>query len=255
MDFLIREKDLERYTLLAVDGEVGRVSDLFFDDDSWAVRYLLVNTNGWLTGRQVLISRIAMGEVRDADKTLRVELTRKQIENSPPLSSGESVSRQYEEEYHRYYNWPPYWELGGRWQIPWAQRSVGAAKGTRRAKRPTRERMQLRSTSRVKGYSIIARDGEIGHVHDFVIDSQYWAIRYIVINTRSWWPGKLILVNPGWIERVSWPEQAVEVGLTRELIGSAPEFVPEKVITREYEAELFKHYGRQVYWKRTEKSS
>jgi hypothetical protein len=97
-------KDLERCTLHAVDGEIGSGEELYFDDVKWAVRYLVVNTGGWLTGRRVLISPVSVGEVMENEKTIFIELTRGQIANSPPVDTGLPVPRSYEVEYYKYYH-------------------------------------------------------------------------------------------------------------------------------------------------------
>ncbi len=44
-------KDLHGFAIHASDGDIGRVADCLFDDDRWAVRYLVVDTGGWLSGR------------------------------------------------------------------------------------------------------------------------------------------------------------------------------------------------------------
>ena len=106
----------------------------------------------------------------------------------------------------------------------------------------------LRSTEAVTGYHLEAADGELGHVNGFLVDDEDWAIRYIEVSTRNWWPGKGVLVSPAWIERVSWTEARVYVGLSREGIKDAPEYVESRTITREYENRLFLHYGRPQYW-------
>jgi len=98
------------------------------------------------------------------------------------------------------------------------------------------------------GYHIEAVDGEIGHVDGFLVDDEAWAIRYIEVATRNWWPGKKVLVSPAWIERVSWTDSSVYVGLSREAIKSAPEYFGPTRITREYEDWLHLHYGRPPDW-------
>jgi sporulation protein YlmC with PRC-barrel domain len=105
-----------------------------------------------------------------------------------------------------------------------------------------------RSTNYVSGYHVQASDGEIGKVEDFIIDDDTWAIRYLVINTHNWWPGKKVIVSPKWIERVSWDESKVFVNLTREAIKQSPEYTEDSLITRDYEIGLHKHYSRQGYW-------
>jgi hypothetical protein len=106
----------------------------------------------------------------------------------------------------------------------------------------------LRSTHDVSGHHIQATDGEIGHVEDFIIDDEVWAIRYLVIDTENWWPGKQVLVSPRWIERVSWGESKVFVNLSREIIKRSPEYTEEFLLNREYEARLHRHYDRRGYW-------
>ena len=106
----------------------------------------------------------------------------------------------------------------------------------------------LRSTHDVSGYHIQATDGEIGHVEDFIIDDETWAIRYLIIDTRNWWPGKKVLISPQWIERVSWSESKVFVNLSRETIKQSPEYTEESLLTRDYETGLHRHYNRQGYW-------
>jgi hypothetical protein len=106
----------------------------------------------------------------------------------------------------------------------------------------------LRSTREVSGYHIQAADGEMGHVEDFIVDDETWAVRYLVIDTRNWWPGKKVLVSPRWIDSVSWSESKVFVNLTREAIKQSPEYLEESLLTRDYEAALYRHYNRPAYW-------
>jgi hypothetical protein len=106
----------------------------------------------------------------------------------------------------------------------------------------------LRSSAAVTGYHIAATDGDIGHVEDFLVDDVTWAIRYMAVDTRNWWPGTTVLVSPEWIARVDWNEAKVHVELTREQIKNSPAFDPAGPVQREYEMQLFDHYGRPRYW-------
>jgi len=106
----------------------------------------------------------------------------------------------------------------------------------------------LRSTNAVSGYHVQASDGGIGNVEDFIVDEEVWAIRYLIINTRNLWPGKVVLVSPRWIKDVSWGELKVFVNLTRETIRQSPEYTEQSLPTRDYEIRLHQHYNSQVYW-------
>jgi uncharacterized protein YrrD len=252
---LHRINTLKDYKLDSLDGEMGGVADFYFDDQHWTVRYLVANTGNWLTGRQVLISPHALvAAVKDDDHVL-VDLTRKQIEDSPSLASELPVSRQFEDKYYGYYGWPAYWGGTYAWGAyaypgpltPISREGVPSAGGGGQEGDP-----HLRCTNAVTGYDIQATDNEIGHVEDFVVDDQSWTIRYLIVDTRNWWPGKKVLISPDWIDRVSWEENKVFVSLPREVIKNAPEFSKDQLITREYEAELHRHYQREAYWGKEE---
>jgi uncharacterized protein YrrD len=244
---LNKAKTLKGYTLHALDGEIGRVKDFYFDDRHWTVRYLVAETGNWLTGRQVLISPHALGAVSNEEQQITVELTKKQIEDSPSLDSDKPVSRQFEEAYYEHYGWPTYWGGPFMWG---SYRHI--VRDREQSREPNRDEKawdpHLRSAHDVSGHHIQAVDGEIGHVEDFILDDETWAIRYLIINTRNWWADHLVLVSPQWIERVSWSESRVYVNLPRETIKQSPEYTEESRLTREYESGLHLHYNRLGYW-------
>jgi hypothetical protein len=244
---LDRVKMLEGYRLNGLDGEIGKVKGFYFDDHHWAIRYLVADTGNWLTSRQVLVSPYALAAVSREEQHISIDLTRKQIEDSPPLDSDKPVSRQFEDSYYVYYGWPMYWGGPYLWG---AYPSVVRDRDGRTDSTLEEEAWDphLRSTHEVTGYHVHAADGEIGHVEDFIIEDETWAIRYLVIDTRNWWPGKKVLVSPRWIESVSWSGQEVLVNLPREIIQQAPEYTNETQLTRDYEARLHQHYGRPGYW-------
>jgi len=244
---------LKGLTIRGTDGELGTVKEFYFDDEVWAIRYLTVETGGWLGGRPVLISPFSIVSVDWQSKRLDVALTKKQIENSPDIDTHQPVSRQHEAAYLGYYGYPYYW--GGPYLWGGAYFPTGLAMATTLSAETMADRVRkestdshLRSNAAVTGYSIDATDGEIGHVAGFVVDDEGWAIRYIEVATRNWWPGKKVLVSPEWIERVSWAGSKVCVALSREAIKGAPEYVETSPISREYENRLYFHYGRPPYW-------
>jgi sporulation protein YlmC with PRC-barrel domain len=244
---LNKAKTLKGYKLDSLDGEVGEVKEFYFDDQHWTIRYLVANTGGWLTGRKVLISPYALVAAITAERHVAVDLTKKQIEDSPALSTDKPVSRQFEESYYGYYGYPMYWGGPFSWGVyPYPMRDREEWKQPSKGEKAWDS--HLRSTDAVSGYAIDALDGEIGHVEDFVIDDETWAIRYLVVATRNWWPGKKVLVSPQWIERVSWSESKVFVNLSREAIKQSPEYTEESLLTRDYETGLHRHYQRPGYW-------
>jgi len=253
---LYNAKTLKGYTLDSSDGGIGKVKDFLFDDRHWAIRYLVADTGNWLTGRQVLISPHALAAVDRSENHITIRLTRKQIENSPSLDSDQPVSRQFEEAYHGYYGWPMYWTgpyMWGAYSCPYIQRVDPSADPNPECAKEATHRAaawdpHLRSAHAVMGYHIHSADGEIGHIEDFIIDDEVWAIRYLIIDTRNWWAGKKVVLAPQWIERVSWSESKVYVNLSREAIKQSPEYAEESLLTRYYETGLHRHYNRQGYW-------
>jgi hypothetical protein len=250
---LVNATHLKGLEIRATDGELGTVDQFYFDDETWAVRYLTVETGGWLGGRQVLISPISIVHADWNAKRLNVALTTAQVANSPDINTHQPISRQLEAEYFGYYGYPCYWSGPYLWGPEFYP--MGVARPTAASPQAAAHSFgeestdsHLRSADAVKGYYVDATDGEIGHVDGFVVDDEAWAIRYIEVATRNWWPGKKALVSPTWIERVSWTDSKVYVGLTRGVIRDSPDYLESVAITREYEDLLYSHYGWTPYW-------
>ena len=221
-------KQLYGKKLGASDGEIGHIKDFYFDDQNWAVRYVVADTGSWLTGRKVLLSPHAFGRLDQAGKVLLVNLTRQQIEDSPSIESHKPVSRQYEEEYYRYYGWPYYWQGDGLWgmsgfpilELPSSAlpsdpttSSHGPGEGAD---------AHLRSTQAVNGYLLQASDGMLGHVCDFMMDDQSWVISQLVIKTGHRLSGKEVEIPASQVSRISWDESAVFIKSSQEAVEHSP---------------------------------
>ncbi len=257
-------KDLQNLSINATDGAIGDVNDLYFDDEVWAVRYVVVDAGSWLSSRKVLISPISAGKPVWATKVLPVSLTREQVKNSPDIDTDMPVTRQHETDYLDYYGYPYYWGGMGLWGsggypsmlMPGyaGHESPAAALAQADIVQPQANARQrhndphLRSCRAVVGYHIEASDGEIGHVQGMLVDEESWAIQYLVVSTSNWWLGHDVLVAPQWIKRVSWADQSVAVNLTREALKKAPRYDAGKPLSREAEIAVYKHYGREGYW-------
>jgi hypothetical protein len=223
-------KQLDGNRLAASDGEIGRVKDFYFDDRTWAVRYVVADTGNWLAGRQVLLSPHAFGRLHHGGQILCVNLLRKQIEDAPAVESHKPVSRQYEEQYHRYYGWPYYWEGDGLWggmrdfpalELPpkFASVQPPAATGPKAA----RADAHLRSAQAVNGYHLQATDGITGHVCDFLMDDKSWAIGELVIKVGHRFTGKEVQIPVSKVTQISYDESKVYVNLTMDEVEKSPE--------------------------------
>src|SRR6202167_3371814 len=218
-------KQLYGKALGTAEGKIGHVKDFYFNDQHWVVRYVIADTGSWLSGRLVLISPHAFGDFHQDADSLLVNLSRKQIENSPAIDSHKPVSRQYEEEYYRYYGWPFYWDGSGMWGMGGApsyylmpsEQEIGDNHAH------DRDDPHLRSTHALNGYHIQTSDGAIGHVTDFMMDDKSWEIRHLVVETGHWFSGRDIAISPNQIDRISYEESKVFVKITKEAILEAPE--------------------------------
>jgi hypothetical protein len=210
-------KDLYGKKLVALDGDIGHVKDFYFDDNAWVVRYVVVDTGTWLTGRLVLLSPHAFEKLDQHESTLRVKLLKRQIQESPSIETHETVSQQFEEDYYRSYGWPVYWQGGQMWGMsgePLIASPQPKDFATRRALEPRADR-HLQSTKAVTGYQIQAVDETIGHVSGFLVGDKSWAIHEMVVQTGHWYSGKQILISLNQIERISFEEKKVYVKLTK----------------------------------------
>jgi hypothetical protein len=242
-------KALEGDMLNAMDGTIGSVHDFLFDDQSWVVRYLVADTGTWLPGRQVLIPGAILGEPTSwGDSAIPVPLTRDQIEDSPGIELDAPVSRRRERELHEHYRLRTYWTEPMDPAGAHSPYEPVAGTGSPTAQPEDESACHLRSTTAVRGYAIHALDGDIGHVEEFVAETPGWIIRYMVVDTRNWLPGRKVLVSPTWITDISWAERAVRVDLPRDLVKDAPEYDPSAPVNRRYEEQLYDFYGRPRYW-------
>ncbi len=253
---LRNSQELNSYAIGATDGEVGKVVDIFFDDQSWVVRYLVVDTGSWLSSRKVLISPYAVQRADWDDKLLPVSLSKEQVKNSPDIDTDMPVSRQHEMAYADYYRYPYYWGVDGYWgdglyypMEPTRSEAAEAHALSERARQMDGD-PHLRSCKSVVGHHIHARDGDIGHVQSMLVDEATWAIRYLVIDTSNWWMGHKVLIPPEWITKVNWPDSSVTVNLTRETVRNSPRYESSDDLNRSHELELYSHYGRPTYWER-----
>ena len=237
-------KELTGLKVGATDGDLGKVKDAYFDNERWVIRHLVVDTGGWLSDRKVLISPRSVRGIDWNDEIVRVDLSKRQVEESPSIDIDRPVSRQHEIDYYRYFGYPNYWEGANLWgdtmlPYPWvgaavdplvAQRSVDPAVAREIQGRIDEELdnadVHLRSCDEVSGYEILATDGSIGEVDDFVFDEQTFAIRFVVVDTRKWLPGRHVTIAPSAIENVSWEDREVDVKMTREEVKNSPEYDP-----------------------------
>jgi hypothetical protein len=226
-------EELRQWKIRAIDGDLGRVHDVYFRDDTWAVRYLVVDGHRWLSDRPALVPPALVEEMDSVERALCVTLTQAEIRERTGFDADRPVSGQGGTELagdcglsHGWLDWPP--------------REV--------LEPPCREQLRpdphLRSTRDTRGYRIQTVGGPLGHVEDFLIEDESWGVRYLLVDLRSWWPGKIVLVACELVERVDSEAAAVHAGLPRDAIRYAPAYDPSEPIHAEYERRLHNYYSR-----------
>jgi hypothetical protein len=227
--------------LSAVDGPIGSVHSLLFDDVTWTIRYIVVDCGKWLGGRRVLLSPLSVGSLHPHGAGgISVTLDKQKLRNSPDLESDKPVSRQMEARLHEYYGYTPYWSSAAAWE-PEASpgglppRPVGSP-GARGGEHPAPKARaaegdpHLRSTRDVAGYHIQAADGKIGHVDDFIVDHDSWTIWRLIVDTSNWPGGRSVLLSPARVRSIDWNRSIVIVDISRERVRTSPEFHPRDML-------------------------
>jgi len=245
---------LNGYAIEASDGRIGTVSDLLFDDRTWKMRWLVVDTGGWLTERKILLHPSAVRHVDHERHELPVSLTKAQVEASPDILTDAPVSQRMEANLYDHYGWDPLWSgqylgagamTGILMPLPYESETLRGAGNLQ--PHPDDGDMHLRSIAAVKGYHIHATDGEIGHVENFLVDDADWGIRYLIVATRNWWPGQHVLMSPYAVQDISWPEHEVRLDVSRDQVKASPAWDPIAIIDQLYEKRLHSHYSWPGY--------
>jgi hypothetical protein len=219
-------QDILGYRLRAIDDDIARVEDVYIDDYIWAVRHLVANTGESRLAASVLISPAELGQPDGKDRIIPVQLTVEEIRQSPDIHADLPVTLQRLKSDGASDHTFPVWSAEDGVQINGDS--------------------FLRSLTGIVGYTIRARDGDIGHVEDFVADTDDWRIRYMIADTRDWLPGKKILVSTEWITSVNFVYSRVNVDLTQEELKNKPEFDARAPANCEEGVGFFDYLGRRV---------
>ena len=235
------------FAIEATDGHLGTVSDLLFGDADWVVRWLVVDTGKWLPDRKVLLPVSALGKPDPARRQFPVKLTKQQVQASPDIVTDQPVSRQVEAYVYNYYGWDPYWGNGSLNMNAMAMPLVAPILPTSRSASaeadPYEGDPHLRSVAAVTGYHIHAVDGEIGHVEGFLVDDVGWSVRYIIVDTKNWWPGERVLISPRAVLEIAWSDRLIDLNVVRETVKSATHYDPSIALDRAYAKDVLTRYG------------
>ena len=222
---------LKNFTMRASDGEIGKVKDFYFDDQTWRLKYLVVETGNWLMGKKVLISTAALHAPIWNESTFPVDLTIDQVKNSPDIDTEKPVTREQEYDLNYHYSWP--WDGGGIGFM-----TTGMVGGVVAPDIPLSDRVgdemhhaehqhrdkHLRSFKQVHDFELRCTDKNIGEVHDFLMSDSDWSLPYIVAEAGNWYAGKKLLLATRFVDKIEWETSSVYLLQSSAQVANATEF-------------------------------
>ncbi|WP_285544291.1 PRC-barrel domain-containing protein, partial [Dyadobacter frigoris] len=223
------------YTMRATDGDIGEVKEFYFDDQTWTIRYLILETGSWFFGRKVLISPEALTGIDSGNGSFDVNITKEQVKTSPDIDTDMPVYRQQEEQLSEHYPWTSYWgggyggfAYGTPGMIAPMTVSVEQAVDTEKSKNETEPKgdTHLRSTAKTLDFKIHAEDGETGTFADLIIDDASWQIKFLVVDMSNWKSDKRVLISPDSINQIKHSTENVIINLTVDELKNSPDYDP-----------------------------
>jgi hypothetical protein len=234
-------KEILGYRLKVLDGEIGKCKDFIFDSQKWVIRYVLADTEGWLTDRQVLISPAALGQPQWAERVFPINLKKNKIANSPELNHDVPISRRYEIAVYEYYGWPHYWKgqyLWGQQPNPWPFYEEVSLK---KSNDEDNYDPEFRVVSEAFNYRVMTSDEKFGEIHDIIVNDENWSISHIVVDFGSPLSGKKVLIEPGSISNF---ESHLCLNVNSDELKEFPKYNSHNLVNTEFEAVKYDFKGR-----------
>jgi uncharacterized protein YrrD len=252
---LLATSAVKGYSIEAQDGVIGTVKDMLFDDRTWQIKWLVIDTGSWLVDRKVLLHPSAIASFDFRGKRLKTTLTKIQVEESPDLKSDQPVSRLHESNTYDYYGWDPLWgnsmygsTLGGQLVLP--PLYFGSKQHNDEPGHETPDNVaesHVRSFHEITGYHIQATDGDMGHVDNLLFDNEQWGVRYLIVDTGNWWMGKKVLISPFAVTSIAWSDRTISIDVNQAQVKASPEWDPNTAEMEDHQHRLHAHYGWTSY--------
>ncbi len=233
---LLRFSELKHYKLVTSEEQVlGQLHDIYFDDASWTVRYIVMHPTTVAEKNAVLISPLAVGNPHAEKRMLPVHLKHEQIQQSPDVEERLPISRQKEIELAEYYDWPTYWtQMAAR--VPGVVKELAQSRDQRpdiMEAHAEESPSNLRSAKEILRYNVLAENEPVGHVDDVVAETEYWNIPLLGVDVAPLRTGHFILLPPFVVDDIRWQEKAVHVLADASKVMQAPYYDKTQTITDE----------------------
>jgi len=240
--------DLRHYDVKGGSESIGKLHDVYLDDETWKIKWFVVETGNWFSSNKILVGSEQIISFAPNEASFHVALTQKDVENAPSASEHPPVGEQHHNQYsyiaasHNTLLFPGYAGL----MLPTTlierpSEPVGAEKELEKLAREQADR-HLRSASEIEGYTIHASDGKLGPLSDLVINTEQWAVELLALDTSKWLPGRTVVISPRSIEKISWGDRELTVAMEKETIENSPELHSLKAIQTSYVSKLSDYY-------------
>jgi hypothetical protein len=199
----------------ASDGLIGTLHDFYFDDAQWVMRYLVVDVGKFMQGRKVLISPVAIVGIDAASRTVSLKHSKDQIKNSPDINVEKPVYRQLEEQLLNYYGWVAHWAPQHDLPEPQAQAV------------PTGD-THLRSVNNVCKYTVMAFDGRVGSISDFIVDDNGWRLPLVVLDTGHYLSANKVVIPAPRFKGIRVEDKEISIDMNKAEVAKAPRYDPTR---------------------------
>ncbi|GAA0440054.1 PRC-barrel domain-containing protein [Virgibacillus sp. AGTR] len=232
--------ELKNYKIHASDGVMGKVKDLYFDDNKWAIRYAVVDTRKWLPGRRVLMSPASFRALNEREKHVEVKHDKEVIRNSPTIPEENAVTKDDENSLISYYGWARYWAGSMIWGVvdqPMTfPRSTNDSSDNYENHVSDWQTYNLRSEDETIGFKVHANDGKIGHIADLIVDTNYWKVSYVIVQNSEKFTEEAYFIFPiEKIQQVDWFEKDMYLNTSLSDVKLKKEYYTKTSILESFE--------------------
>lgn len=239
-------KSLEGYSLHAIDGEIGHLKTLHFNDEDWSIKYLVVDLGGLWNEKKVLLLPSASYEFSWIEQNISVKLTREQIKSALPYNADLPVSDQHELINHSNFKSLYLVEPWSGSFLPLWFPDLKAGQALKNLVQEIGDK-DLRCVKMIAGYKCVLKDKELGKVEDFILDCNGWKLREIVIETNHLFSSSKKIIPVSKIKVFDTDNEKIELDLSSTELEDYPDYKEHDAVNREYVVKFYDYYGRLKY--------
>jgi hypothetical protein len=204
------------YAVVATDGTSGTVADFIFEDQGWTIKWLVVETGAWFSGRRLFVPVSAFEHPDPETREFSLSMTLAELADCPGRDLAELSD---------------------------AETGAHFTEADMAGNQTTDGGPHFRSLAVMHLASIEAADGEVGHAEDFLIDSADWQIKYLVVDTSDWWFGEKILISTRAITGIDTMHHVVTLDATRQFVKDGARFSPEQTVDGAFDESFETYFG------------